>query len=223
MQKLTDRHGVATVHRALHHLQLRLLSTPETAPLAEEIKAHRVAIREKEDLWSEAHEQRVVASSVLPWLDGQLDAAVMHLSRAVLLRTGNDRRHPHYQRLFAAPPSAGLLPVGGEEERRYVAGILAVLASDPEFGPFAPYAEPIQEALARLTEAERQREALYTPEDLARGALRQAVGRAQRAYNLFLPRLQMLFPDDPAFVETFFLPLRAAAHEDDEVPPVVSP
>ncbi len=209
MEKLREQHGFGAVDRALRFASIRLHSRPQTADLATSVDAERTAIREREDAWLEARERRIAASAEVEYLDGKLDDGIMDLSRQALVEVKGDRDDPRYRRLFAEAPSAGLAPVAGTDEAHFVRAVLAQLSSDsPPFPDLKGGAPDLQSTLTALQDAENRREDLYVPESTARTDLDVALDHARRVYNLLYPRLQLLFPDDPGLVESFFASVR---------------
>ena len=205
MEKLREDDGFGAVDRALRFASIRLHSRPQTADLATSVDTERTAIRAREDAWLEARERRIAASAEVAYLDGKLDGGIMGLSRQALVEVKGDRGDPRYRRLFAEAPSAGLAPVAGTGQAHFVAGVLAQLTRDPSpFPDLTGGAPDLQSMVTALQDAEKRRDDLYVPESTARTDLDVALDHARRVYNLLHARLQLLFPDDPGLVESFF-------------------
>jgi hypothetical protein len=212
MEKLRPDHGVATIERALRYMAIRVTSRPETREMASELRAERARLKDADEMWLEARETRIAATAEVEYLDERLGSDVMSVCRAALalVKDGN-REDERYKRLIGpVSPSEALVPVGGEEQTRFVRTFIAQLTS--EGGPFpelADRAPVVQASLTALNEAEARRNALYVPEGTAAAERTAARDRARRLYNLMHPRLQLAFPDDERLVESFFAKIAA--------------
>jgi hypothetical protein len=192
-----------------------LRSRPETAALADEAAAVRADLRKKREAWEDAVDESRAATAEVVFRDANLDAEVKGGLKAGLgVMTASmpqKRREALTAKLFGGkPPAEGMKPVGGPIQAHYVDAILAHLAT-PDFAPLADHAGKITVLRTALSTAETTRMERRTAEQLARTALEDATEAAKRFYNQMAARLELLFPDDPAFVESCFLDLRNAA------------
>lgn len=203
MQSLTDRHGYPPVERATRVLSIQLSARPETAPLAAEIDALRVAARAAEDAWQEAQSQRVAASATIVYLDSLLDDAIADLARDVLAAVGGDRASTTWRLLFPSAPSTAMRPTGSAAQAAFVKGVLSALASPP-LADWADRAGPIADRLAQLEAGQAARADLFVTEGQASTRRALALDELRQAYNLAYSRLRVQFPKKKALVESFF-------------------
>lgn len=211
MQKLTDSHSIGTTTDALRFLDVRLRSRPQTEDLAKLTFAERVELGAKYGEYLDARELRVAASAELAYVDGLLDGDVRGLAREALVLTAGKTDDPRYRTLFPITAAQATKPVGGDAQERFVRGVIDVLTNDDTLAPLRPHADRLQARLDALNAALAQREDLYVPEARARTAYHIALEHARRTYNLCHAHLTLLFPDDPALVESFFRPLSGRA------------
>lgn len=223
MEKLSERFGPDATKRALRHAMLRMAGRGEAAGLQAELGAEREAVRVKHESWEQARDTRVAQTAEIALLDELLGGDVMDASRRILVATGGSRTDPRYVRAFSIAPSEGLAPVGGRDQARYVATVVAAIRGESTLDDLRPLADGIEARAAALAEAEKKRDDLYLAEGQAKVERDLAIARAQRAYNLAHPRLTVLYPDQAAWVESCFLDLRAAAapsESSEPAPPV---
>jgi hypothetical protein len=213
MQQLRINHGVPVVLGALRFLSIRLKSRPQTAGLAPDVDAMRALLRDKDDAYAEAREQRIAASAEITYLDTLVDDAVMAASRELLVLTGGKADDPRYLKPFPTAPSAALKPVGGASQDRFVKGVIVRFREDPDLAPLAGHAPKIEAAQADLEKGVAQRNDLHVKEAMTLADRRIALEDARRMYNLTYPRLQLIFPNKPTLVESFFKDLRGEEAE----------
>ncbi len=220
MNRLTERHGFATVEDAVRFSLIRLGGQPETEVLRAPLSAIRTRLRDTHDALEEAVEQRMVLTAILTYLDGSIDREVMRIVRDVLVMTDNRRDDPRFVKLFPAPASTLLRGVATPEQNRFVESLCATIEQDDTFAALRPRATRLREGQAKLMAALADREAKYAAEARATVAERLVVDEARRAVNALYPQLSLLFPDDPTLVESFFRPLtRTHARAEAETTP----
>ncbi len=218
MQQLLENHKTGATLAAVRYHVIRLKSRPDTAPLAADVAAARAGLVEKSDAADEAKEERVAASAVVVYCDHVLDTGVMALSREATTLVNGDTSEDRYVRLFPTTPSVAMKPVAGDPQERYVRSILNRLAEDDAYATLRGYLPKLAGALDTLNATVKLRSDLYVKEAMAASERNIALDNARRTYNLMYPRLQLLFPKDPALVETFFKDLRGSGATDAEVP-----
>lgn len=198
-------------------LAIRLQSRPETKEMAPEIRAEVASIREGDDVWLEARQARIAASAEIVYLDEKVGEDVMDLSRAALVEVKGDRNDERYKRVFIENPSEALKPVGGSKQTRFVRAVInQVGAESTPFPALRDRASAIDGSLTALSDAEARRDALYVPEATALAERRARFEKACRTYNLTYPRLQLIFPNDPRLVESFFLGLSSRDKDEND-------
>jgi hypothetical protein len=219
MQKLSAIHKTATTLRALRFVGLRLGSRPETKGLLPALQGVRAELVQKQDEYEVAHEERVALTAEMLYLDQQVDEGVMRLSKELLAQE-NRRDTARFLAFFPISPTEATKPHGGAAQHRAVHGLLDVLGQEAAagVGSLQHHAAPLREAQAALEQAEVRREALYVQEGRAKAQRDAAWRQAQKHHNMLYPQLQLLFPDDPALVESFFRALYTPAQPqpDDE-------
>lgn len=218
MQKLKGNHGPPLTLRALRFLGIRLKSRPLSQPMIKDVAGARAVLREKLEAWEELVEERLAASAEIVYRDRAVDGTVMALARDVNVMVNGKTGDPRYLKLFPTAPSQALKPVGGETQGRFVLGVLKRIKDDADYKSVAKHAKPIREALDALDGAEAQRSELMVSEAAARSELVAATIAAQRVYNETWHKLSLLFTDDDALVESFFLTLSAGTATDDSAP-----
>jgi hypothetical protein len=223
MQQLRSNHGVPVVLSALRFLFIRLKSRPQTAGLAADVDAARALLWDKDDAYAEAREQRIAASAEIAYLDTLVDEAVMNASRELLVLTGGDAQDPRYLKPFPTAPSAALKPVGGASQDRFVKGVITRFKEDPDLAPLAGHGTKIEAAQGDLDKGLAQRNDFYVKEAMALADRRIALDDARRLYNLTYPRLQLIFPNKPALVESFFKDLRGEETDASDTKPDAPP
>jgi len=204
MQKMKERMGSSRVDSALRYVGIRLKSRPETVAMGEEVDAVRQKLREADDAYLMAFERRVGATAEIDYLDTRVDKTVMQLAREVLVRTQNDRNDPRYKLLFPVAPSTMMQAKGGDVQDRAVRAIIATLESEFSLAELRPYAQTLREHADKLSQAMAARQELYAPEQVTLAKRTVVMDEARRLYNLLPSRLTVLFPNDPAFVESCF-------------------
>lgn len=217
MQNLREEYGVEVHNRALRFLSIRLKSRPETTDAATAIDALRAQLRERQDIYEEALEQRMAATAEIEYLDGRLDARVIAMSRELNVLTGGDRSDARYKKLFPVAPTVMMKPVGGDEQSTYVGVIIERIQSDDDLEGLRGHAKPIRQHLDALDKATKTRRALTIAENKALADRRLALEDVRRAYRLMYPRLVLQFPDDAALVESFFATFTRARDAEVEV------
>jgi hypothetical protein len=218
MQKLSERHGVMHGIRAFRYLSIRLRSRPETQAIAAEVDAERAVMVKTEEAYAQALEERVAATAEVEYLDGCVDATVMDLAREIALMTRGRQDDPRYRKLFPSAPSALVRPIAGEAQERFVRSLVTRLREDKEYAPLTRYAEQLEQHQAALNEAIARRAERYQPETSTLTDRRVAMDHARRVYRSIYHRLQLLYPGDPALVESFFLALRTPSRGVTEEP-----
>ena len=208
MEKLTDRHSVRAVMKALRFQTIRLGSRPEAAQMAREMGEQRRGLHDLNEAFLNAQERRIGGTAEIRYHDRRLDKAVMDLAREVVALTRGRRDDPRYLKLFPAAPSSLMQGVTGDRQARFTRSLVSLLQEDADYSELSGHAETIGQHLADLDAAIARREDLYMPEFKAQADLTVALDQACRAYNLSYPRLVLLFPDDNALVESFFAELR---------------
>lgn len=218
MQSLTDNHGLPTVQSALRFAVIRLKSSPETAPLGAELAAVRKQLSEAEERHEDLFEQWMSAAAVVRYLDTKLGTIISRISRDAFSMVDGNRKDPRYQGIFATPPSEGMRGVATDPQERYVRTIIDTIEKHDNLASLRPHLPAAVAVLTELKTAVGARDELRLQQGIALRDLRMRVDEAKRTYNLLYPRLQLTFPDDRAFVETFFrrLSTRTAAAEPDE-------
>jgi hypothetical protein len=215
MQKLGENHYAPTVEAVLRFLLIRLRSRPMCAALADEAKLVRADVRTKRDAWEDSVDEVRAATADVEYKDIRIDDAVkvkLKADVAQLVTTlPKPQREPTAAKVFGGKaPSDGMKPVGGPAQEHYVDGILAQLGQ-PEFASLAPVMAEITALRADLAASEANRKQRRIAEQLARTAVEDACDAARRFYNQMHARLELLFPDDPDFVESCFLDIRGAS------------
>lgn len=215
MQKLGEKHRVPTVESALRCLHLRLKSLSALAALADEAAAMRGSVRQAREAWEAASDVSRVATMVVSFADVQLDDSVkVDLKAGLSMMTKSlppKQREALAGQLFGGKTAnEGMKPVGGPAQASYVDAILAHLTTDT-FKPLAPEAAKITARRGELIAAEAARTSARSAEQVARTALETAAENARRFYNLMPGRIEAILGDDPAFIESCFIDLRAAA------------
>jgi hypothetical protein len=205
MQKLSPTHRTNTTLQALRFAGLRLGSRPETKPWLPALQGVRAELVQKQEAYELALEERVALTAEIGYLDQRVDERVMRLSKELLAQE-NRRDTERFLSFFPSSATEVIRPVGGSAQHRLVRGLLEGLSRDAEAGgqSLQHHAAPLQEVQDALEQAEARREALYIQESRAKSERDAAQRDAQRHYNLLYPQLQLLFPDDPALVESFF-------------------
>jgi hypothetical protein len=219
-QKLGDNHYPPMVEMALRFMRIRLKSRAECAALADETAAVRAELRQKRDAWDDAVDETRAATADVIYRDGKLDVAVkveLKASFAAMIATmPAKQRDAMTAKLFGGKaPSEGMKYVGGPAQDHYVDGILGHLAT-PDFAPLSAVTTKLTTLRADLGAAEQNRASRRTAEQVARSAVEDSSDTAKRFYNQMHARLELLFPDDPDFVESCFLDLRTASPDPGE-------
>ena len=205
MKRLLPKQGSEPTRRALLHLSIALRRLPDIAGFADDIEAHRGALAAADEALEQAVALRRIGTGQIEYHDTLLDKAVMALSRSVLDHVEGDRQHALFVRLFPQAPSAAMESVGGDVQEAFVTLLLDRLRTDAEVAQWADRADSIQAQLDALKAAQAERKGQQLAVDRARGDRRAVINDAQDAYNLMYPKLQLQFPKDAAFVETFFI------------------
>lgn len=213
MRKLNDEITVGPTLRALRFAAIRLRSRPTTAALAGEVKAARQELTQEYDAFLEAREERIAATAEVTYLDEKLDLDVSRTSREALTLADGKTTDPRYRAAFPTAPSPIMAEMATRPQERYVRGIIDALKNEPGLQGLIAHATTLEADLDLLNKALAQREDLYVPESRAQGRYQAALDKAKRVYNLLYPRLQLLFPDDPTLVESFFATLKSGKSE----------
>lgn len=214
-QKLGDNHHAPTAEAGLRLLRIRLRTRPECAAFADETAVVRADLRKKRDDWEDAVDEVRAATADVQYKDARLDGAVkVELKAAVgamVAAMPAKQREATTKKLYGGKsPSEGMKNVGGPVQDHYVDAILTQLGT-PEFAPLGEVAAKITTLRAELSGAETTRMTRRSAEQLVRSALEDATEAARRFYNQMQARLALLLPDDPDFIESCFLDLRAVA------------
>ncbi len=212
MRKLKDYHPPGLVLAALGFTKVRLSSREAFRPLADEVEAQRTTVTSAVSARDVAREERIASTAEVDWRDGELDVAVMSLSRAVLAVVNGDRDSPMYKRLFPIAPSKAMDATATPAQSRYVRALLETQRAQAQYAEFQPQAEAIASALTAVEQAVAARQDLYVKEAQAQGALTQALDAARRHYNKLYPRLQLL-EDNTNLVESLFYNWRSDSGE----------
>jgi hypothetical protein len=225
MQNLNDNHGLPTVHQALRYAVIRLQSDPETAPIATELTAVRTQLTKAEELHDDVFERWMSATAVVRYLDAKLGTIVSRISRDAFNMVEGNRKAPRYQKIFATPPSEGMRGIATDPQERYVRTIVDTIEKHDDLASLRTHVPATVAALGELKTAVGVRDETRLQEGIAQRDLRMRLDEAKRAYNLLYPRLQLLFPDDRAYVETFFrrLNTRGVVIDADEPVEPVAP
>lgn len=223
MEALRETHGVDIVLGALRILAIRCGSRPESKSVATEIAAIRASVREKQEAWETARDERMAANCEIAYCDAVVDGAVMSLSRQASALVDGKVTDARYRKLFPAAPSGQLKPVGGAAQANLVKGVLRSLDEDEDLAEFRPLGKPIVKAQKTLDAATTARDDAQITEDRARNALEIELDAAREAYNQAWHRLNVIFPKDKALVESFFRALTAREKSGEPANPVEPP
>ncbi len=221
MQALREDYGLDIYIRALRFLSIRLRSRPETATMAVDVDAMREKLRASGDAYEDALERRVAATVEIEYRDSRVDQHVLGLARQLNVLIGGNREDPRYKKLFPVAPTAMVKPVGGDEQATHVAAIVERISTEAEYASLAELAAPIKLGLTELEAATQTRKDLYVAEAKAQANRRATMDDARRTYRLMHPRLTLVFPDDPALVETFFAVFTKPTRPETTEPVVV--
>jgi hypothetical protein len=161
-----------------------------------------------ESEYDKAHEERLAATKNVWHLDKALSRAVMTLSLDTLVLTENNRKDSRFLRLFPEAPGKNTTPVAGAQKMDYVRSIIETLSLNKDLAPLGRHLETVGDALKALEEAISRRKELEIPEKRARTKRDEAKMKAIKIYNMMYARLQILFDDDTATVNSFFADLR---------------
>ncbi len=224
MQSLQDSHGLPTVKKSLRYLAIALASNPDTADLAEQVRDERARLQAADEKYETAHETWLCAAAAVRYLDKKLDKTVLALSRDTFALVGGNRRDPRYQKLFLKPPTTGMKGIADDLQEMYVRAIIATVEKDDDLAKLRTYLPRLVAELGELKTAVENRNQKRIEETTSLQELRLALDHARRTYNLMYPRLQLIFPDDPDLVETFFRELKSSRADDEgEQPPAEPP
>lgn len=218
MQRLAERHHAPVVNRALRFLAIRLCSRPETNAFGEETTRVREALAKKRETYLAALDERLAATAEVTYLDACLDRAVLVSLRRDALVLAADRPSLEKKLFAGMSPRSAMRPVGGAAQEHYVEGIIQRLETDAEFAPLSHCAPALKKRLSDLASATSKRKALKAKEREVLGELEEETENAIRYYNRMYPQLKLLFPNDLALVESFFLDLSGTVHDvtDDD-------
>ena len=205
MQSLNDKTTASRTLEATSFLIRRLGSRPQTRELVAAMVEVRQALRSADDSWQEARTARMAATAEVEFQDEWLDGGVMQVGRVARALVEGQTGDPRYTALFPIAPSAAMAPVGGDAQARFVKAMIQQLEGDDAFVSLRHHATTLTERAEALTTALAAREELYLAEAQADAVRTRAADAARRAYNLMYPRLQLIFPDRPTLVESFFL------------------
>lgn len=222
MEQLSAAHGQVAVDGALRLLVARARVDAKSAALADEAETHRLTIRARGEAWDDAVFAVRCATADVRYRDLGLDGVMKReLPIAVdahLVALPAEKAKAAKARILAGrSPNEGMRPVGGPEQAQYVADVLAEL-NRPENAPLAPVAARIVAHRDALATAEQGRSTARSAESVARAELDQALADARAFYNQAYHRLQVLIPDDPAFVESCFSELRTVSDGQGAAP-----
>ena len=204
MENLLESMGISLHLRAIRHLAIRTRSRPQTADLAGDVNDQRKRLQTKHEVWLDAREQRICATNEVYYQDEELDLEMSRLARVVLLITDGDTHHPLYKSLFPAAPSTLMAERGGPNQRLFVTTIIDSLRTDAKLAKVAHRADPLAARLEKLDRALAVRDELYIPENQAANKLEIELDNARRVYRTCFHRLNIIFPDKPNLVESFF-------------------
>jgi hypothetical protein len=212
VQQLLANHGPAIVEAALRLLIVRARANPASMGIADEVLKVRLGVRAAIEAWEDAVDLSRGGTLEVRYRDTLLDTTMKRdLQVAVdghVVALPADKAKAAKARIFVGKtPSEGMKPTGGPEQAQYVSDVLAEL-NRPENAPLAPAAAKVVTARDALVAAEQSRGVARTAESVARAELDQTLDEARTFYNQTYPRLQVLLPDDSAFVENCYLDLR---------------
>ena len=222
MNKLNDKHRYPAVDGALRFFVVRAKGHPETAALVPKIVETRTTLREKRDAYVEAHDERVAQTAEIVYLDSRLDRMVMvGLKRDLAVLTADNPKGVQLEKkLFqGVAPSVGMKPVASQSQEHYVAGIVKRIEEDADFAALAPHSTKLRNGQKDLDTALERRKEARVKERLALGDLDDALEDARRLYNQLHPQLQLMFPNDPALVESYFRDLYGRSDAAEEEAP----
>ncbi|MCK6524448.1 hypothetical protein L6R49_23835 [Myxococcota bacterium] len=212
---LSDAAFYSELRRSARVLTLRLAGRPEAEEIRAEMSASLAAVTADEDHLQGLRDEVVALTAESRYLDGNVDAATMDVSRQILVITSGDRKSPLYLAVFPSAPSEALRPMGSDKQSEYVHAVIRAVAAQPELSGVD---------VTRLVAAQAALE-----DGLARRATKRAelrVARAKRdaslaaailVHNQAALRLQLLYPGEKALVRSFFYekPSKAEQAEDE--------
>lgn len=215
MEQLNSSHGQVAVDGALRMLVARAGVDPASAVIAEEAEKHRLDLRARGEAWDNAAFAVRCGTADVRYRDLRLDGVMKRdLPVAIdahLIALPADKAKAAKARILAGKnPIDGMRPVGGPEQAQYVADVLVELGR-PENAALAPVTTRIVAYRDALAAAEKGRSTARSTESAARAELDQALADARAFYNQAYHRLQVLIPDDPAFVESCFSEVRTVS------------
>jgi len=208
MEKLRANHSSNTFEKALRFLAIRLRSRTETEVYVEEIDDARTELSKKYEAYKQARAKRVAATAEVRFLDKVLSRNIVTLSLEARAITRGRRADPRFKKLFPRTPTKHVTPVATPKKREFVRNLLSRLKDDRELTTLRHHAEILDKSLASLEAALNDREAARQVEQEIKADRDQAKKNAARVYNRMSPRLQLLFEDEPALVESYFANLR---------------
>ena len=209
--------------RSLRHLVLRLVSRPDTRPLAKPVEDALARLRAADAVWSQAVDQRVTTTSELAYLDEIEGTEIMKLSRGVLALVGGNRHDPRWVALFPTPPSEVVRGRSRlDQQAAYARNVLDTLVRLPAVADLAASFVPA------LTKCREDIHAVEARRELAETKVRQtssdrahALSDAVLVHNNTALHLRLLFPRHNALVNSFFV--RAAKNPAHNAEPASPP
>lgn len=206
MQKLQTGRGYPRIERSLRHLQKRLRLRALTQTLGEEVQRQRKETAQAREEWLDAREERAALTLEIELADNEIDQIIAQISKQALIETKGDRKAVLYTELLPSSPSEATKLIGGNEQTRYVKAVLHTLATHTLYqeAKWQEYATSLGTAQADLESSLHQREEAYQKEGQAYRAYQTSLEASCRAYNLAFSRLNLLFPEKPRLVESFF-------------------
>lgn len=207
MERLRKNHTIQIVDEALRYHIIQLRAEPVTRHYAMALEQSRKDLDAAEKEFEKAHEERLAATKNVWLCDKALNRAVMTLALDALVLTQNNRKDRRFLALFPSAPSKITTPVAGDQKIDFVKTLMDKLSQTPSLAPLMRHVETMAEALKNLEEALVRRKELEAPEKRAMEKRDAVKTEAIKGYNMMQARLQILFDDDTARVNSFFADL----------------
>jgi len=223
MQTLTERHGLATLNRALRQLDLALARVPELSSHRPAVAALRQRLTAAQVAHEDVRELRIAASAEIAYYDEEIDWSVVDAGQTLYLQVGRDRNAPAYKTLFPVSPSQMTADLASPRQETWVTALVDTIRRDDAYAALRPVADALAGWSDRLSQAQARRKELYVQEAQTRGALMAVADEARRFYNGLYHQFMVALPDRRRLVESLFMTFSTAAAAGTPEAPVTDP
>ncbi len=208
MMRLNERHSLYVTQSAFRFTKKRVGFRSETAQFQPEIVRWFEKMRDIDDQYQDARDDRMALTSEIDYREGTLSDVIRQMAREARAMVGGKTSDPRFTKLFTVTPTELCRNVTGKDEMRIISNIVHRLENESEYASLKPHAQAIHGELDILSDLHQKRRAAWQAEERLLADRAQIVKDAQTYYNELYAKILNIWPNNLKIVESIFYSLK---------------